>query len=39
MEKCKCRKCGWEWTPRTEKPVACPACHCRTWEVAKSGEV
>lgn len=22
----KCEKCNHEWTPRTEKPLACPRC-------------
>ena len=22
----KCNKCGYEWTPRTIKPLTCPKC-------------
>lgn len=32
MKKCKCLRCGWEWLPRTEKPIMCPACKSRKWE-------
>ena len=32
MEKCKCQKCGHEWTPRTEHPAACPSCKSYRWK-------
>lgn len=25
----KCKKCGYEWTPRVEKPKECPDCKTR----------
>ena len=25
----KCPKCGFEWTPRVEKPKCCPECKTR----------
>jgi predicted Zn-ribbon and HTH transcriptional regulator len=32
----ECTKCGYEWTPRTENPKACPRCKSRMdW---KTGE-
>ncbi len=31
----KCRKCGYEWHPRTQKPVACPGCQHRDWAEPK----
>ncbi|MFW5852449.1 MAG: hypothetical protein ACOCUR_00290 [Nanoarchaeota archaeon] len=32
--KYKCQKCGYEWTPRTDKPERCAnkKCRCRNWE-------
>jgi len=26
MEKITCKKCGWKWLPRVEKPISCPNC-------------
>jgi predicted Zn-ribbon and HTH transcriptional regulator len=26
-----CRKCGWRWAKRVEKPAECPACKSRGW--------
>ena len=25
----KCPKCGYQWTPRTDKPKSCPECKAR----------
>jgi predicted Zn-ribbon and HTH transcriptional regulator len=25
----KCFKCGYQWTPRTDKPKSCPECKAR----------
>lgn len=30
--KCKCKKCGYEWLSRIEKPKACPACKQYGWQ-------
>ena len=27
----KCNRCGWEWTPRTEKVKQCPGCTSKLW--------
>ena len=32
LVKFKCKKCGWEWTPRVEKPKVCPNCQKRKWD-------
>lgn len=32
----KCEKCGHEWLPRiARRPVACPGCCSRKWDVKK----
>ena len=31
MKKAKCKKCGYEWRPRVEKPVQCPGCKSMAW--------
>ncbi len=29
---CKCLKCGYEWTARTDgEPMTCPKCKSREW--------
>lgn len=36
MEKKKCKKCGHEWVPRTEKkPKCCPGCKSYKWDKEK----
>lgn len=35
MKKCKCKRCEWEWTPRTDNPAMCPACKSRKWREDK----
>lgn len=32
--KCTCSKCGYTWTARTEKPIACPRCKRYDWRGA-----
>lgn len=32
---CLCRKCGHLWTPRAQKPQACPRCKRYDWEQGK----
>ena len=27
----KCRRCGYQWIPRTEKPQTCPKCRSPYW--------
>ncbi len=29
---CKCKRCGYEWAARVEKPKACPECKRRDWD-------
>jgi len=31
----KCKRCGYKWQSRVEKPKACPACLSRKWDVEK----
>jgi predicted Zn-ribbon and HTH transcriptional regulator len=32
VSKKKCKKCGYEWLPRTEaEPTMCPKCKTRNW--------
>jgi predicted Zn-ribbon and HTH transcriptional regulator len=33
METKKCLKCGFNWVPRKENPIACPNCKNRKWNV------
>ncbi len=36
LNKCKCKKCGNEWYPRSEvKPSRCPKCQSRNWDKTK----
>lgn len=32
--KLTCLRCGFTWTPRTDKPAACPACKSYRWNIA-----
>ncbi len=32
---CKCKRCGYEWAARVEKPKACPECKDRKWNKEK----
>lgn len=34
----RCKKCGYQWTPRVSKIIQCPACKSRTWFVPKHEE-
>lgn len=38
MKQKKCKKCGYEWVSRIEKPKACPNCQSRKWFVAKEAK-
>ena len=31
LVKYECKRCGWEWTPRTEKVKQCPGCRTKLW--------
>ncbi len=31
----KCWKCGYNWEPRVQAPVECPACKSRRWSEKK----
>jgi len=31
----KCKKCGYKWIPRVQKPKKCPNCQQRNWEKKK----
>lgn len=35
MKKLTCRRCGFQWLPRTGKPVKCPNCQSRKWNKRK----
>ena len=37
MKLLKCNKCGHEWLPRIigKKPVLCPSCKSKYWQVKK----
>lgn len=26
-----CKRCGYKWVPRTEKPITCPSCRSPYW--------
>lgn len=32
LPKLKCKRCGHEWTPRTEDVRICPNCHSLRWD-------
>ena len=34
----KCQRCGYEWLPRKQKPIACPQCSSRAWDGSKERE-
>lgn len=36
MKEFKCKKCGYEWIPRTENPMECPSCKNRRWQIKKT---
>jgi hypothetical protein len=38
IEKLKCKRCGWEWVPRTEKPRQCPGCKSVKWDEDREDE-
>lgn len=31
----RCKRCGWPWTPRIEKPVMCPKCKSAYWNIER----
>lgn len=32
----KCKRCGWEWLPRTfDRPIVCANCHSPYWDKEK----
>ena len=36
INKYKCKRCGWEWKPRTEGvPACCPKCKRYDWAVGE----
>ena len=35
---CKCKQCGYEWTPRMKIPKACPSCKRYDWNQPKKEE-
>jgi 5-methylcytosine-specific restriction endonuclease McrA len=35
MEKIRCKQCGYQWLPRTAKPIKCPHCQSRKWDKRK----
>ena len=34
----ECKRCGWEWTPRTEKVKQCPGCRTKLWNKERSNK-
>ena len=34
-DKCKCKKCGYVWESRIDKPKACPVCKQYSWQKEK----
>jgi len=36
--KCICKKCGWSWTARVDKPACCPACKQYNYDKPKKKE-
>ena len=34
-----CLRCGWQWTPRTNRPSVCPHCGSRRWDTPRTGRV
>ena len=38
MNTITCPKCGYTWTPRTDKPKACPECKIRIQRLLKKEE-
>lgn len=40
IDKQKCKRCGWEWIPRSErKPRQCPGCKTALWDRARMRKV
>ena len=35
MELLKCKRCGYDWLPRTADPKVCPRCKSREWKSDK----
>lgn len=36
MLKLQCKRCGYKWTPRiSDKPIECPDCKSRYWDIPK----
>lgn len=35
MKKVKCKRCGYKWEPKTEKPTMCPRCKTKKWDTKK----
>ncbi len=33
--KVKCKRCGYEWTPRKDDVRVCPKCHSAWWDTEK----
>jgi len=31
----ECKRCGWKWIPRLEKPILCPKCKSAYWNIEK----
>lgn len=38
MKQVKCKRCGWEWTPRTNPPNRCSHCKSEYWDREKIKE-
>lgn len=33
-----CKRCGWEWIPRTEQVKQCPGCRTKLWNKSRKAE-
>ena len=36
----RCKRCGYKWVPRTDKPLTCPKCRSPYWyKERRNGEI
>ena len=39
MKKTECKRCGYKWLPRVERPKRCPKCQSYNWYTKKNLKV